>query len=268
MEVTERNLMIAVKNNKWAFKNISIEDYKVYTSDNKGYRIEIKEGIEEIPRLDTEGKLRSSNKYIITSVDLIKNTVKLIDNDGKIIDKDIDDIYTFGKLIAGLGSQRINQYRELVAEEPTKYELKLLQETDKLYKQFILRTRALGMDCSFNYNVLGEAVVLKLYTGSSPHAIVPKFINVIDDRSFTSMGIEDISLNDGLRVIGSYAFSDNDISEVDIPKTVTKICKQAFYNNPKLFEWISVNGETMTKLAKEKFRVHSKDTIISKHARK
>ena len=129
-------------------------------------------------------------------------------------------------------------------------------------------TKALGMDCAFNYKISGKAVVFQKYTGKSKHAIVPKFINVIDTRAFQSKNITDISLNDGLKVIGTSAFGINDIGEVDIPKTVTRICSLAFYGNKKLFKWRVQNGRNIEELNENNFRIHNKETVVSKQTLK
>ena len=265
-EVTVESLTDAIKNNEWAFKNIGLAgiicaDVNKYSEE---YSIIAKEGINEIPRVnEIAGKVEPGKQYVLISIDLIKNTAKLVNTNGNFISIDIDSIYNYGRDIAGVLSGYNNEYRKLIQTVPTEEEKRLLVKTTESYKEFILKTRALGMDCSFRYDVCGNAVILESYTGSSKHAIVPKFIDVIDADAFNGRYITDLSLNDGLKVIGYKAFTSNNLSEVDIPKTVTRICKYAFYRNGELFNRVERNGKYVEISDKDKFRVHSKNTIIS-----
>ena len=264
-DVDKKSLIDAIKNNKWVFKNIELNKEPHITSlykDDK-YEITANIGMYNIPKINKYGSMRSNNKNILISIDLAKNTAMLLDINGKITSIDLDEIYSTQLIISGMASRTGNTYRELVKEAQTKDEIKLLSETDQLYKEFILKTRAIGMDCSFKYDIIGNAVILQLYTGSSTHAIVPKFIHVVDTMAFYGKQLRELSLNDGLRVIGVSAFEDNDISEVDVPKTVTRICKQAFRYNNKLFKLKVQDGDSIKGLSRDNFRVHSKNTIIS-----
>ena len=256
-EVTEEDLINAIKHNSWAFKNVAIKN-----AEDGSIKLTTKEGENEIPLILSDGKIMPYKKYILQSVDLLKNTATLISAYGKITDIDLDDIYYRGREIAYAESFDRDAFREIVNEPLTQKELMGLKEIDTQYKSFILTTRALGMDCSFKYTVNKEAIIMQSYTGSSKHAIVPKFIDVIDTRAFEYKRITDLSLNDGLKVIGLSAFAFNNLTEVDIPKTVTRICRNAFYDNTKLFTKIKKDGKYTEELDKDRFRVHNKETII------
>ena len=257
-EVTRQCLMEAIKRNKWAFKNLSIDE----AEDERGpqyekqYTLVIKEGQSEIPKRTTEGSGTSRKEYILVSIDAIKNTGKLIKANGQIVDYDLDNIYEYGRDIAGIQQMLKAEYNKITQTPFTEEELGLLREINAQYESFILMTKALGIDCSFKYAVSGKAVILQSYSGLSKHAIIPKFINVIDMRAFHGRDITELSLNDGLQVIGYSAFSFNKLEKVDIPKTVTRICSQAFCGNNKLFK--------QTTLDTSVFKVYNKDTIISK----
>ena len=132
-------------------------------------------------------------------------------------------------------------------------------EVDQLYKAFIIKTRALGLDCSFTYRVTEADVTLDTYTGTSTHAIVPKFVTIIGKDAFNNKNIENVSLNDGLKLIRTRAFAHNSIREIDIPKTVIMIKHMAFLNNKELFKHEIGSDAT---LDKEKFRVYTDDIIM------
>ena len=261
-EVDKETLINAFEHNTLAFKNVTITKSIIKSIIRKHY-ITITNGYGVIPRIGATGIRESLEKYILASIDLINNTAELIDTEGNIQKIDLDDIYKYGRKIAGLTSRYDNDYRNLVQTAPTEDEIRLLKETNKLYESFLLLTKALGLDCSFKYSISGNAVILEKYTGSSTHAIVPKFVNVIDSRSFQDMGITTLYLNDGLKVIGVEAFSNNDIAEVDIPKTVTRICKHAFHNNKLTFKQI-INASGVAELVHgDDFRIHNKNTVLS-----
>ena len=259
-EVTEEDLITALETNSWAFKNVYINELKLITNEGTELcKLETKEGIQEIAKMSSLGIRESGKQYVLISIDLLKNTAKLVYAIGRLIDIDLDNILDAHEEIAGILSKHDSEYRKIIWAQPTEVELKLLHQTNKLYESFMIKTRALGLDCTFKYYISGNAVVLKSYMGTSKHAIVPKFIDVIDTRAFYNRKLTNLSLNNGLKVIGVRAFRNNNLTEVDIPKTVTRICKHAFHNNEIQFKMAERNKVILG----DSFRIHNKNTTVS-----
>lgn len=266
-EVNRSSLIKAINANSWAFKNVSVSKKPNVMNIHSVEQCEIvaKEGMQEIPKVDTSGVLVSNAQFVLTSINLLKNTANLVRYEGKMGEVDIENLFDRWRLVAGMGwGYDDDRYRRIIEEPLTLEELSLLREADTEYESFILMTRAIGVDCSFKYSVSGDGVILNSYTGSSKHVIVPKFVSIIDTEAFHSKGITDVSLTDNLRVIGISAFENNDISEIDIPKTVTRICKYAFHDNNKLFKGSKIkDGKYTEELNREKFRTYSNSIVMS-----
>lgn len=78
-----------------------------------------------------------------------------------------------------------------------------------------------------------------LKSGEIKHVTMQKGFTAIGERSFggyvnASMGIESISLPDGLKTIGGSAFYTCNITSIEIPDTVTSIGDAAFWGNKNL----------------------------------
>ena len=248
-----RNLLIkAVKSKGWAFRNVAIE------TNNYTDELTTRERLEEIPIVDTAGKLLSKTKYVVVSVDEIKASITLAEFSGEMIELDVDKIYKYATEMAS----KPNDYKHekwKIKETPTDEERAILLKIDKLYNTFILKTRAIGLDCSFEYLIAKNDVILKSYIGISKHAIIPNFITVIANEAFYNKGITILSLNDGLETIRQYAFAINDIVEV--------IDKKAFYGNTQLFKTTKQKDKIVEELDITKFRVHSKDIKIANQSK-
>ncbi len=66
--------------------------------------------------------------------------------------------------------------------------------------------------------------------------VIPSTINdieikTIDEASFSTKGLKKIEIEDGIEIIGVYAFANNDIEELKLPTTIKEIQASAFYDN-------------------------------------
>ena len=247
-EVNKKSLIEAINKNSWVFKNVKVG------TDNE---LIVHEG-NKLPLVNTEGRVLAHREFIIISIDEEKGIFKIAKFNGEIFSTTRDDIYYRADKLAGLPDKYKSRPREITPNKNQEF----IDKIDELYKEFILRTRAIGLDCAFKYRVYGEKVTLEAYEGSSIHAIVPKFVTIIDNLSFYRQNITKLSLNDGLKLIGERAFAANNIDEVDIPKTVTCISKYAFRGNSQLFKRVLIEGKYDEEIDKEKFRVYSKNIDI------
>ena len=261
-EVTKDDLINAIKKNNNLFENVSINNTQntLYINSTENYELITKEGMGEMPMVDLEGTIVSRNKYIILSLDEAENSIKLAKYDGTILDIELTDVHNLTREIAGVPEKYTRKTKK--TKELTEEEKKITAEIDKQYESFILMTRTLGIDCSFKYTISGTKVALESYTGSSKHVIVPKFITLINSKVFHNKGLTGLSLNDGLETIGIRSFASNNIDEIDIPKTVKKIDKQAFYGNSQLFKRVLAGEKYKAELDENKFRTYSKDIDI------
>ena len=164
-----------------------------------------------------------------------ENKYKLVDHHGEINYADKDIIHNYyckekkivnceirdGKLIS-IGTYTILENKQLEKEIARKYEL------------FEAKTRLLGYNMSFDYEIEDDEVKLIEYTGTSKEVIIPKFITIIMKKAFLNCNIETLTLDRGLTHIGSHTFEGCNISEVIIPDTVEIICAQAFHGNKRL----------------------------------
>ena len=262
-EVSKIDLINAIRKNEWAFKNVSIKEHKhaLYVHSTENYELTMPEGIGELPMMESTGRLVSRNRYILISIDEVEDTVKLAEFNGTLVDIEINDIYDMKKEVAGIPLKYRNKPEVNRASSAEKTRFK--EDIAKQYDSFIVMTKALGLNCSFVYMIVGNTVTLGSYTGSSLHAIVPKFVTNIGHRAFYKRNITDISLNDGLKVIGTKAFASNNINEIDIPKTVLGIGSLAFRGNKKLLDRIEEKDGSHTYVPnKNTFRIYNEDTKI------
>lgn len=96
-------------------------------------------------------------------------------------------------------------------------------------------------DSAYIYNSLGENDIYNLvsYAGNDKNISVKEGVEKIENYAFykTNIGykignmITSISLPDTLKIIGNYAFENNEIEQVKIPGSVVFIGKNAFKNN-------------------------------------
>lgn len=96
------------------------------------------------------------------------------------------------------------------------------------YERFAAKTTLLGLNMGFQYIVEGEDVKLVHYTGKDSKVIVPNFVTAICGGAFRYRGITSLILNSGLKYIGSYAFTGNQIDYIELPETVEFVGQGAF----------------------------------------
>ena len=102
------------------------------------------------------------------------------------------------------------------------------------YNIFRSKALTLGLDISFDYILEGENVKLVKYTGTSKKVILPNFITAICNGAFKFKHINELTLNAGLRHIGSGAFTHTGITYVEIPKNTEFMSEQAFDKTTKI----------------------------------
>ena len=110
----------------------------------------------------------------------------------------------------------------------------LEQTVDTQYKRYEVLSTMLGSKMSFEYIVECNDVRLVKYTGISKNVIVPKFITAIKKNAFHRTSIETITLEPGLKSIGSHAFDECDLAEITVPETVDFVGTWAIDHNKKL----------------------------------
>ena len=245
-DMREEDLLESLKIGSWGFENVAIDKRK----DSK---IKVKEGMENIPTLDEKGNILSNKQYVLALTNEIEQSTTILKFNGEILTVEAAEMNYYDAKVAGLPINYNNKHWE--KEEQTKEKERLVKsKINTLYELFILKTRALCLDCSFNYIVEGETGVrLTEYTGKSTHVIIPGFITIIGSTVFCGKNITNVSLTDGLQEIRYNAFAMNNIGNVDIPKTVRHIGRAAFAGNDRLFK--SKGAETI--LNTDKFKIYS-----------
>jgi hypothetical protein len=81
--------------------------------------------------------------------------------------------------------------------------------------------------------------VITAYTGKEKAVVIPatiggKKITGIADHVGVNMGLTRVTLPEGIKTIGGWAFSTNKLTSVTIPNSVTSIGAMAFGDNPRL----------------------------------
>ena len=121
------------------------------------------------------------------------------------------------------------------------------------YEKFDAKTILLYHESmTFDYEIEGNEVRLKKYTGSNKDVVLPPFVTAIMYRAFWGKGIKTIRLNEGLRAIGEEAFLSNRLESVEIPSTVEIVGNAAFRYNEKLFKKDYTIDMTRFKILNEK----------------
>lgn len=106
-------------------------------------------------------------------------------------------------------------------------------------KSYVIRIVNTG-DTSYepipsNAFIIGDGAYSSWSGFTSNTVIIPSGVTNIGTDAFNSSVIHNLTLNNGLKVIGDRAFYNNNISnELTIPSTVTSIGTQAFYMNQNL----------------------------------
>ena len=104
----------------------------------------------------------------------------------------------------------------------------------KLYTKYLTLTAMLGCKTTFTYEIEAKEVKLAKCIDTTRKVIIPNFITSIMRLAFNNRGIEELSLNTGLKAIGSNAFLNNNISNVTIPETTEFMSLDIFRGNKRL----------------------------------
>ena len=129
------------------------------------------------------------------------------------------------------------------------------EEIAERYKIYEAKSILLGRKMSFEYTVEGTKVKLLKYTGTTKNVIIPKFITTIMKEAFIDCGIETLTLDDGLKYIGTRAFKNCNLSKVTIPQTVKFMGQGVFSTNIRI---LTVHGAYRN----DRVNILSKDTTV------
>ena len=188
-------------------------------------------------------KFTSSDYILICKID--KNKFKLINNEKDIIYVDTKQLYRHAKhsriYNCSIEAEIINAIDTYSINKDTHFE----ENIAKKYENYTAKTALLGRKMSFDYIIEGQEVKLRKYTGATKNVIVPSFITSIMENAFYLCKIDILTLDEGLKYIGGYAFNGCKLAEVTIPKTVEFIGRGAFYGNKRLVE---IGGEYTDKI--------------------
>ena len=181
-------------------------------------------------RQGTKYVLMSKDNNTYTTVDCLGNTRILLGDEMRALAKS-GELANVG--VSNLG----NQYSISIVDM---YAIQRDKEFESLiaakYNSFIAKTTMLGhKDIEFYYEIEGHEVKLSRYNGSNKHVILPNFITAIMRDAFMGKRIATVDLNEGLKSIGSKAFSIGELARVEIPESVELIGVGAFGHNKKLF---------------------------------
>ena len=110
------------------------------------------------------------------------------------------------------------------------------REIAKKYEKHIAITSLLGCRTTFDYVIEGKEVKIKSCNSTTGKVIIPKFVTIILDQALSYSRITELTLNEGLKAIGSQALKYNNITELVIPKTVQFIGRSPFIGNNKIID--------------------------------
>lgn len=147
--------------------------------------------------------------------------------------------------------------------------IELEKEVAKKYARFMLKSRAIGLDISFEYEIDGDRVKIIDYLGTSKVVTIPNFITDITRSAFEGCNIESVALNTGLKRIGVSAFEDNSLRELEIPNTVELVGTRAFGDNESLLVkeqngFVRFKRETVSILGKNTILLNQGPVTIAK----
>lgn len=188
-------------------------------------------------------KLSLDNIIVIAKVGI--DSYKILDNRGKVSIIDSDDLNEYIKqneVVNISNGDLIDTYDITVDSE---FKKKIASE----YKAYSNKSTTLGLSGSFDYTIEGRNVILTRYMGMSKEVVIPNFVTHIKQYAFAMLGIgarvdkvTSIKLSNRLEGIGNNAFSGNDLSKVEIPKSVKFISATAFNANRQMM----LNGRLKT----------------------
>ena len=129
-----------------------------------------------------------------------------------------------------LENNEIKQEGTYNTEEDIDFEKTIAEK----YEKYVVLTSMLGCKLTFSYVIEGKEVIIKQCKEATEKVIIPQFITAIWDSAFFRKEIKELTINEGLKSIGSYSFGVNDISKLVIPKSMEFISLHAFSGNKRL----------------------------------
>jgi hypothetical protein len=88
----------------------------------------------------------------------------------------------------------------------------------------------MNCDLSDLFVISDDGLTLIKYIGSSYDVTIPNGIKVIGDRAFQSKSCYNVVIPEGVEKIGEYAFANTSNSSITVPSTVNEIGYHAFYH--------------------------------------
>ena len=220
IQADDKLVIQLINNPKMGIKNMSIEDNK----------IQIKEwplGINQ----HENGKNDRKSDYILLN--------RLNENNFKLFSCFTNETVTLSdiQLKMVIESNRIancnceNEIYKSIDTYNVKTDKKFIEHIKMEYEKFRLKTLIFGMDIKFSFIIENEEVKLKKYTGKSKKVILPSFATALCDSALAYKGIQELTLNSGLRHIGNNAFNGNNIQTIELPRTVEFVGQITYMRN-------------------------------------
>ena len=231
-----------------AWCNITNEDENSYVLNYGGYlyidevpvtNITLPEGISKV------NEYMFKNCYNVASVEL-SNSVEEISqnafNNCAVLEK-----ITFGNGLKTIGSNAFSGCEFLNKIEIPDIELWCNLTFEDTYYTNPL---SFGADLYINGEIVKDLVI-------------PYTVEAIKDYTFSNGKFESVTISDGVKSIGSYAFSDClSLTDITIGKDVTSIAEYAFYNTPCI-EKINWNAKNVNDLRKDNYVFYNTGTETS-----
>lgn len=104
------------------------------------------------------------------------------------------------------------------------------EQIEDKYRQFLAKTKMLGVDVRFEYNVEGTEVIINNYVGDSKNVIIPNFVTIIKSYALACLELDSISVGGSIKRIGAFSFSGNNVEYIRLPKTLEFMCISAVMN--------------------------------------
>lgn len=207
-EGTEANIVAICKKNNLKIENADIiDDSIVLKTGFNGYK---------------------NGSYYMTAI-LERDsgtTYRIVDVSGNVLDANINLLKVLIAENRVVNCRITNNKLESVGNYIVHTDEEFKKEIDKKYTAFKAKTKLLGGNIEFRYEVEGNEVKLAYYKGSDTCVRVPSFITTIKSRAFYNVELAEIILNTEIEHIGSLAFIDTGLEEIKVSSNVKFVGKQ------------------------------------------